>query len=927
MIEKNGLTPHNIDEYDVNANLEELPPLEASDNESTHNLFIIRSGVHSAIVDIVCSPTRNPIVPWKNHRFEPVDEKGTCEARTQESSSFFTTTKTQLKAADREAERRHRNEGQGRSSGGGGGLSTKENHTAKDKQTVQNILKKLKAGIEEVLLEDLNQKTSAEIGNAPANSHRQPADEASKLATDEGDKLERQLWEKATELEETGREAAWIHRLMFSTSRHYRRTKKEDIIDDPDERAQQKRWELGGRFLNKVVNKLYQHRKALAFVVYRAAWKKSLVFWECTNTSSGRQKGMLDAVVKGLRFVPITVSLQSRVVLPPAYLSFKRELEYSEVCTSLELSTLACLSFTRSELVKFAWEMPLALVIQKEVTSTYLKIQKNGVWFLTDSHATLMVAPSLSGSHGGDERSEPLQSETTPRQRAFQSDSSIHFIAINQDKNTQALRPEETQQSQGGARYSSKKRPGDQNSDRPTTKRPTHRNSGAIRSRHADCHSDDPPLRSPFEHQYQSHPNDDARRLDPAEYRPGPNQSGESQDEDQLYGAGRHADQLPDVTTSADINWDDTPSTFTFSFTMRHRPRELQPDDEAGAATQPERHQHGEPPTSSPNTDPAEPGVSEQEAILSQMMRPDFPQLSSTASSSTSHNADRSRWGAGERTDGASQAEPTNAAEQATDQAARGMGFVNPTLLGRDSGPLSQTPAQSAVDMRVTAALSEAVAQSSIPPIPENTPTCLGVGEPKDTRSQLDTPQLGLTCGTRPEDQLMAETQHPGNASNDSRQSIQNTLAEELPAPVRYLELSPPSPNDMSVIVNPASVHQHQDADTAGNGDPNNKPRLSSAEQLVPNSGGEDQFMWFPLSSADIWPDFDFVDRGDNRQTGLSAVDQLVPNASDSNDDQLMGFLTGGAGHWSVGGLADIPDSPPGANFSSMGNLFSSPTP
>ncbi|KAK1752911.1 hypothetical protein QBC47DRAFT_362768 [Echria macrotheca] len=329
MIEKSGLTRHHIDEYDVGTDPEELPPLKTSDRESSHNLFIIRSGRHSAVVDIVCSPTRNPVVPWKNYRFDPVEEKETCEARTQEAlSSFFTSTKTQLKAADREVKREHREEGREKSSGRGGGSSAKENHKAKDQQTAQNILEKLKAGIEEVLLEELSPKTSANH-NAPANSHRDksPADELSKLATDEGDKLERQLWKKATELEEAGREAAWMHRLMFSTSRRYRRNQKENIIDDPEERAQQKKWELGGKFLNEVVNKLYRYRKALAFAVYRAARKKSLVFSECTNTSSERQADILDAVVNGLRFVPITVSLQSRVVLPPAYLSFKRELE------------------------------------------------------------------------------------------------------------------------------------------------------------------------------------------------------------------------------------------------------------------------------------------------------------------------------------------------------------------------------------------------------------------------------------------------------------------------------------------------------------------------------------------------------------------------------------------------------------------------
>ena len=150
--------------------------------------------------------------------------------------------------------------------------------------------------------------------------------------------------------------------------------------------------------------------------------------------------------------------------------------------------------------------------------------------------------------------------------------------------------------------------------------------NNAIQNRRTSCHQGDPPLHSSLESQSERQSNRQARRLDHAEYCSGSSQSSESQNlrtaaetlgdsairsaradchpgdppprsspeyqrpnghasnqsEDQSHSARQHPDQLPDVTTSADINQDDTP--FTSSFTMPQRPSGLQPGDGVGAA-------------------------------------------------------------------------------------------------------------------------------------------------------------------------------------------------------------------------------------------------------------------------------------------------------------------------------------------------------
>ncbi len=226
-------------------------------------------------------------------------------------------------------------------------------------------------------------------------------------------------------------------------------------------------------------------------------------------------------------------------------------------------------------------------------------------------------------------------------------------------------------------------------------------------------------LRSPVP-QPQSHLNDQARRLESAEYRRGSNQSGEGH-EDQSRGAGRHADRFPDATTSADITRDGTPqpSTSLFLTATQQEPWESQPGDGTKAAN-----------------------------LCDATSRPEFRQQ-----------------------------EP-------------------PIVLPDET--LTPNQARASKRSRVTSSLFHREAPSRW--------------------LKHNTLAMPLMTSGRPS---------------------QNTLAEEIPAPVRYLE-----------------------------------PRLSSVEQLVeqllPNPGGEDQFMGFPLSSADIWPG-DFVNRRDNQQAGLSA--------------------------------------------------------
>ncbi|KAK1752912.1 hypothetical protein QBC47DRAFT_431058 [Echria macrotheca] len=148
--------------------------------------------------------------------------------------------------------------------------------------------------------------------------------------------------------------------------------------------------------------------------------------------------------------------------------------------------------------------------------------------------------------------------------------------------------------------------------------------------------------------------------------------------------------QLPDAAVSADTSQGSTPKAPTPNSTPQQGLGGTQPGDEA--VSRPEPRQHGEPPASLPDTSPVEPGVSEQVVTQSQMMQLDSPQLSSTASSSKSYNANTSLWGA---TGGANlQARHT----------------VNPTLLGLR--PLSDTSVkfESPLHALAAAAQSQAVA-------------------------------------------------------------------------------------------------------------------------------------------------------------------------------------------------------------------------
>jgi len=71
MIEESGSQNPPVPEYE--AHQEAVPDLAFSDAEDVHNPFILRHRGHSAAVDVVCSPLRNPLVSWKtNHALQSV---------------------------------------------------------------------------------------------------------------------------------------------------------------------------------------------------------------------------------------------------------------------------------------------------------------------------------------------------------------------------------------------------------------------------------------------------------------------------------------------------------------------------------------------------------------------------------------------------------------------------------------------------------------------------------------------------------------------------------------------------------------------------------------------------------------------------------------------------------------------------------------
>ncbi len=129
------------------------------------------------------------------------------------------------------------------------------------------MIQQLTKGIEDVMIDDLAPAIPMRFGDDLALCRYE------QMPADDGEGLEEMLWKKGADDEKTGKESAWMHRLMFSTCRSYRRIKQLNIRVNPDPsiEAMQKRWEVGGQVLNEIVDRLYRSRKELALVVYRAA--------------------------------------------------------------------------------------------------------------------------------------------------------------------------------------------------------------------------------------------------------------------------------------------------------------------------------------------------------------------------------------------------------------------------------------------------------------------------------------------------------------------------------------------------------------------------------------------------------------------------------------------------------------------------------
>ncbi|KAK3934106.1 hypothetical protein QBC46DRAFT_400668 [Diplogelasinospora grovesii] len=451
MVEERGPEHHHIAVYE--ADQEAVPTLATSNDEDVHNPFIISHEGHSAAVDIVCCPTFNVHAPSRKHQtlpsilqpcceldeclstftkyiykvihanfepgywvdgccqqFSPTDDpEATCGERTREASlSLVQNAAAQIKKARRRGK-------QNTSFGGGGGSNAKnKNYDDEDQDTAQRMITKLTQGIQEVLMEDANPITTIELSEELANYRMGQGDD--------GNELEKLLWDNSVAKEKTGKESAWMHKHMFASSRCRRRVRHMEITVHPDVSIQetQKRWEESGGFLNELVNGLYPSRGELALVLYRAACKKNYRFSGSSRKSVDRRAKMLEIVLDGLRYLPISVRLDSRVMLPPVYLTHNQHTpkeSYAKICEALKLDHFADLSFTDLELEKFAWDMPLSFLIGKRGKLGRLRIiEKDGVQFLTDS-----IANTAAGLKGPQPTEEHGRMATSHRQ-AFRSD-------------------------------------------------------------------------------------------------------------------------------------------------------------------------------------------------------------------------------------------------------------------------------------------------------------------------------------------------------------------------------------------------------------------------------------------------------------------------------------------------------------------------
>ena len=297
-----------------------------------------------------------------SYQFDPVrDPDETCDERTQAASRSFPPPASQLGVARHKANsKRKRHSGSNKEptakakepdaeakttaprtandkQKGDGSIGEP---TAKDKAIALRLIEQLVEGIQQAMKEDLNPATQKRPDDSLAQYRHERRE-----ADDEGE-LEHILWERAADAERGGKESAWVDRLMFSACRSYRRAEQRKILvnTDPAMDLQQRRWEVGGQVLSNIVDGLYAFRGPLALVVYRAAQsmcarcvvlhrqtltgaEKNLHLHSCTTVSEERRAVIARAVVEALRFTPITAALHSRVMLPPAYLSYRWGLE------------------------------------------------------------------------------------------------------------------------------------------------------------------------------------------------------------------------------------------------------------------------------------------------------------------------------------------------------------------------------------------------------------------------------------------------------------------------------------------------------------------------------------------------------------------------------------------------------------------------
>ncbi|KEY73690.1 hypothetical protein S7711_11424 [Stachybotrys chartarum IBT 7711] len=281
----------------------------------------------------------------------------------------------------------------------------------KDKMIAANIAKKLVRGIAAVWDED---KQSP--GRGQTTHDLQAVRIESLKKTENIRQLGTNLWLHSHKVEETTADVVHQIRLLSSYCRLYlkKRGMSIDIDPDPSKQETQKRHDEAVAVLSWIIDGLHQHRSSLALVLYRAVCKMRYVLNDVTRVSSTRRRRIAELVALALRHEPIVVAEESRVIHPGVFLKYNSSnLQLSDICGYLELSNLGNLSMTDSQVVEYAWGVPIGLLLTNAAQS-HLPIfvdEKFGLKFISDCKVNLPEAETQS------EQSQASQDQVRCAQR------------------------------------------------------------------------------------------------------------------------------------------------------------------------------------------------------------------------------------------------------------------------------------------------------------------------------------------------------------------------------------------------------------------------------------------------------------------------------------------------------------------------------